>query len=102
MNDACGVDVLHAPEDLVDEELDVVVAQLLRLHDVVQVGTHQVGHEVHVGELGLVARRRENVEKADNLRSEKLGRSKCEIGRGANFGMHTFSWFMCLSILNSR
>ena len=80
MNDACGVDVLHAPEDLVDEELDVVVAQLLRLHDVVQVGTHQVGHEVHVGELGLVARRRENVEQADNLRSEKVQDQNVKLG----------------------
>ena len=37
-------DVLHATDDLVDEELDVVVGKLLRLDDVVQVGPHQVGH----------------------------------------------------------
>ena len=35
--------VLHATDDLVDEELDVVVGKLLGLDDVVQVGPHQVG-----------------------------------------------------------
>ena len=35
--------VLHATDDLVDEELDVVVGKLLGLDDVVQVGSHQVG-----------------------------------------------------------
>ena len=37
-------DILHAADDLVDEELDVVVGKLLRLDDVVQVSSHQVGH----------------------------------------------------------
>ena len=46
MNDASRVDVLHAPEDLVDEELDVVVRQLLRFDDVVEVGSHEVGHHI--------------------------------------------------------
>ena len=36
--------VLHATDDLVDEELNMVVGKLLRLDDVVQVGAHQVGH----------------------------------------------------------
>ena len=36
--------ILHAADDLVDEELDVVVGKLLRLDDVVQVSSHQVGH----------------------------------------------------------
>ena len=51
VNDPCGVDVLHASEDLVDEELDVIVAQLLRFHNVVQVRSHQMGDEVDVREL---------------------------------------------------
>ncbi|TNN34740.1 hypothetical protein EYF80_055097 [Liparis tanakae] len=45
---------LQAPEDLVDQELDVVVRQLLALHDVVEVGAHQVGHQVPVGQEVLV------------------------------------------------
>ena len=36
--------ILHAADDLVDEELDVVVGKLLSLDDVVQVSSHQVGH----------------------------------------------------------
>ena len=36
--------ILHAADDLVDEELDVVIGKLLRLDDVVQVSSHQVGH----------------------------------------------------------
>ena len=71
MDDSCGVNVLHAPEDLVDEELDVVVAQLLRLHDVVEVGAHQVRHQVHVGELAQVLGRGEHVEQADDLERKR-------------------------------
>ena len=34
---------LEAPEDLVDEKLNVVVSERLLAYDVVQVGTHEVG-----------------------------------------------------------
>ena len=34
---------LEAPEDLVDEKLNMVVSERLLAYDVVQVGTHEVG-----------------------------------------------------------
>jgi hypothetical protein len=46
VNDASWVDVLHAAYNLIDEELHMVVRQLLRLDDIVQVGAHQVGYQV--------------------------------------------------------
>lgn len=37
---------LETPEDLVYEELNVVVRQFLTLDDIVEVRSHQVGHQV--------------------------------------------------------
>ena len=37
---------LQPPEDLVDEELDVVVSQLLTFNNVVEISPHQVGDKV--------------------------------------------------------
>ena len=64
------MDVLHAAEDLVDQELDVVVRQLLSLDNVVQVGPHQRADQVHVSE--VVQRRAggEHVQKVDDLKIE--------------------------------
>lgn len=44
------MDVLHAPEDLIDEELNMVVAETLSFDNLVEVGAHQRGHEVDIGE----------------------------------------------------
>lgn len=46
VNDACRVYVLEPPQYLVDEELNVVVGQFLRPHDVVEVCTHEMSHQV--------------------------------------------------------
>lgn len=46
MDDARRVDVLQAAQHLIDEELHVVVGQSLCANDVVQVGAHQMGHQV--------------------------------------------------------
>ena len=70
MNNSCRVDVLHAPENLVDEELDVVVGELLRLDDVVEVGAHEVRDEVEVVELGKIRRGSEDVLQPDDLKTK--------------------------------
>lgn len=41
-----GMDILEAPQDLVEEVADVVVAQLLAFKQLVQVCLHQVLHNV--------------------------------------------------------
>ena len=47
MDDLAGVQVLHPPEYLVEEDLDVVGGQVLgRDDDLVQVRLHQLGDEV--------------------------------------------------------
>ena len=47
MYDLACVQVLHSPEDLVEEDLDVVGRQVLGGDDdLVQVGLHQLGDEV--------------------------------------------------------
>lgn len=46
VNDACRVYVLEPPQYLVDEELNVVVGQFLRSHDVVEVCAHEMSHQV--------------------------------------------------------
>ena len=61
VNDSSWVDVLQAPKDLIDKELDVVVGQLLGLHDVVQVGAHQGADQVDVTEAVEGHARREDV-----------------------------------------
>ena len=70
MNNSCRVDVLHAPENLVDEELDVVVGELLRLDDVVEVGAHEVRDKVEIAELGQRCRGSEDVLQPDDLKSK--------------------------------
>lgn len=40
------MDVLQAAQDLVQEVADVIVAEVLRLQQLVQVGLHQVLHDV--------------------------------------------------------
>ena len=37
---------LESTQDLVDKKLDMVIAEFLRLHDVVEVSSHEVGDEV--------------------------------------------------------
>ena len=47
MDDPGAVEVLDAPEDLVEEHLDVVRAEMLRRHDdLVKVALHELGYEV--------------------------------------------------------
>lgn len=56
---------LQSAQELVNEELHVLVGQLLELDDVVEVGAHQVGHQVaatkgragHVGGRGELGKR---------------------------------------------
>lgn len=45
---ARGVNVLQATQNLIDEELHVIVRQLLRSDDVVQVSAHQMRNQVPV------------------------------------------------------
>ena len=45
------MNILHPPDNLVDQELDVVIGELLGLDDVVEVCPHEVGHHVHIREL---------------------------------------------------
>ena len=48
-----GVDILQAPQDLVQEVADMVVAQLLALEQFVHVCLHQVLHDLdEVGDKG--------------------------------------------------
>ena len=67
VNDACRVDVFHSSEYLVDQELDMVIRQLLSLDDVVEVGAHQMGHQVDVIELAQLTSGSENVQKSNDL-----------------------------------
>ena len=50
MEDVGRVDVLEAPEDLVEEVADVVIAQPLGLEKLVEVGLHEALHDVDVAE----------------------------------------------------
>ena len=63
------VDRVDAAEDLVQEVLVVLVGQgLLRVDDVVEVGVHQLGDDVHVLPLLRVrVRRREDVDEAEHV-----------------------------------
>ena len=45
------MNIFHPPDNLVDQELDVVIGELLGLDDVVEVCPHEVGHHVHIREL---------------------------------------------------
>lgn len=65
------MNILHSPEDLVDEKLDVVVAKLLGFDDVVQVRAHEVSHQVDVRELAQVLGGAEHIQKANNLERAK-------------------------------
>lgn len=69
MNDSRTVYVLQAAQDLVDEELDMLVRQALGADDVVQVGAHQVRHQVDLLERfeRIVGPRMEHVQQADNV-----------------------------------
>jgi hypothetical protein len=61
------VDVLHSLEDLVEEVLDVLVREVvLRVDDLVQVGLHEVEHDVDVDER-LILRRRDEIAQADDI-----------------------------------
>ena len=68
VDDPRRVDVLHAPEDLVDEKLDVVVRESLSLNDGVEVGAHQGSHQVQIGERVDRRRRREHVQQTNYLK----------------------------------
>ena len=82
--------ILHAADDLVDEELDVVVGKLLRLDDVVQVSSHQVSHletvdwirkkghfyHVDISKLIKCVLRCEAVEKSNDLKVAYISKNK--------------------------
>ena len=82
--------ILHAADDLVDEELDVVVGKLLSLDDVVQVSSHQVGHldtvdwvrkkgyyyHVDISKLVKCVLRCEAVEKSNDLKVAYISKNK--------------------------
>lgn len=52
MQDATRVNVLKAPQNLVQEELNVLVAEhLIRFNDLGQVGFHQIRHDVQLIEV---------------------------------------------------
>ena len=77
MNNASRVDVLHASENLVDEELDMVVRQLLRFDDVVEVCAHEVSDEVEVTELGQARGWSKDVLQSDDLKYCNSGYLHC-------------------------
>ena len=61
------MNILHPPDNLVDQELDVVIGELLGLDDVVEVCPHEVGHHVHIRELVKRALGREAVQQPNYL-----------------------------------
>ena len=61
--------ILHAADDLVDEELDVVVGKLLSLDDVVEVSAHEVSDHIHVTKLVQAALWREAVQQTNDLKT---------------------------------
>lgn len=67
VDDASRVDVFHASEDLIDQKLDVVVGQSLSLDNVVQVGPHQVGDQVHVDKLVQGFAGRKDIQQANDV-----------------------------------
>ena len=67
MDHVAAVDVLDAAEDLVHEVLHVVAAERLPcLYDLVQVGVHELRHDVDVLE-GAHLYRRQDVEDGDDV-----------------------------------
>lgn len=66
------VDVLEAAQYLVEEVADVIVRDLLRLQQLVQVGLHQALHDVHVSH-ALDARRADDLANVDDLVTEEEG-----------------------------
>ena len=48
MEDIGRVDVLEAPENLIEEVADVVIAQPLRLEQLVEISLHETLDDVHV------------------------------------------------------
>ena len=67
VNDSGRVDVLQSSQDLVHEKLYVVVRQLLRLHDVVQISAHERSHQIDVAEVIQGCARREHIHQVDDL-----------------------------------
>lgn len=61
------MDVLEAAQDLVDQELHVIIAQLLRPDDVVQVSAHQMCRHVDLAERLQTLVRMEDVQKANHV-----------------------------------
>lgn len=42
------MNILETPQDLIHEELDMLIRQLLRFYDVVEIRTHQRSHQVYI------------------------------------------------------
>lgn len=67
MNDVGAVNVLEAAQCLVQEVLEVIVAQrLIGADDLAQVGVHQIGDDVHVLEI-ILGRRAHDVADLQHL-----------------------------------
>lgn len=67
VDDTSRVNVLQTAKHLVNKELNVIVGQSLRANDVVQIGAHQMGHQVDVGEGLQGVTMVESVEKSDDV-----------------------------------
>lgn len=64
MNNPSRVDILETTQDLVHQKLDMIIGELLRADDVVQVSPHEVGHHVHLLKLLQCFLRAEDVQHA--------------------------------------
>lgn len=88
VDDAGGVDVLEAAQHLVDQELHVIVGKALRSNDVVQVGSHEMSHEVDLLERFQGVAMVEGVEQSDDvlvvhvLQQPKLAKRPLGMRRG--------------------
>lgn len=93
------VNVLEAAQDLVQEIADVIVAQPLRLQQLVQIGLHQALHDVHVTH-AVYAVDAQNVADIDDLMRAENVHISCYYCTCSNSGAASSNVF-CVA-LNAR
>lgn len=71
MNDAGGMEVLDATEELVEEVGHALVIEV-HLDDLAQVGVHQLHHQVDVGKLLKRPLRCKGIQQANHLQAHTL------------------------------
>jgi hypothetical protein len=67
MNDSRRVDIFHAANYLVHQELDMIIRQFLRFDNVVEVSAHQGRDQIDVVKFGQRLGRGEDIEEADDI-----------------------------------